>query len=118
MKSAENQLKQGAEHDNRQQRGNDFADVIRQGVHKFRRDLTGVLKVGNSDLRVAGVAARVENAEQQDREHRADAAQRDETEAVVLCAAVAADRRKTDTERHDERNSDRAGGDAARVERD
>lgn len=75
VKSAENQLKQGAEHDDRQQRGNDFADVIRQGVHKLGRDLTGVLKVGNGDLRVAGVAARVEDAEQQDREHRADAAQ-------------------------------------------
>ena len=87
-------------------------------MNKFRCDLASVLELRNCDLRIASVAARIKNAEQQDRKHGADAAQCDQAEAVILCAAVASYRGETNAERHDKRNRDRAGRNTARIECD
>ena len=115
-KALKDQLKYPTECNDRQQGGNDLAYVVRQRMDKFRCDLAGVLELRNCDLRITSVAARIKNAEQQDREHGADAAQCDQAEAVILCVAVASYRSETNAERHDERNRDRAGRNTARIE--
>ena len=60
----------------------------------------------------------VEDAEQQHHQDRPDAAQRDETEAVVIVPLRAADGRHADAQRHDKRHGDGPGRDAAGIERD
>ena len=77
VKALKDQLKYRTECNDRQQGGNDLTYVVRQRMDKFRCDLAGVLELRNCDLRITSVAARIKNAEQQDRKHGADAAQCD-----------------------------------------
>ena len=48
----------------------------------------------------------IKDAKQQYRKDRTDTAKRHQAKAVVLCIAVAADRSESDTQSHDERDSD------------
>ena len=91
MESTENQLKHRAEQDDWHQCGQNLVYVRGQLHHKCVRCLTSVLHVRHGHCRVACTVCRIENAKQQHRQHRPDAAQRNQTKAVLLCAAIASD---------------------------
>ena len=91
MESAENQLKYRAEQDDWHQCGQNLVYVRGQLHHKCVCCLTGVLHIRHGHCRVACTVCRIENAKQQHRQHRPDAAQRNQTKAVLLCAAIASD---------------------------
>ena len=103
--------------DDRQHGDRHFLKVHRDRTEKRRAD-HGRARVGYlRELRNAGAVA-VKEPENEHREDRPDGAERHETKAVGLRAAVASDVRYAETEREDERHGHRSGRHAAGVERD
>ena len=110
-------LKDQEEQDDRQQRQRNLFAVFRNPFAKEAEHLCkapGVLRLNG---RVRALAGWIEHAEQQHREDRPDAAERNEAEAVVLRAVAAAHGSNADAERHDERHGDRPGRNPAGVKR-
>ncbi len=81
-------------------------DILR-GDH--RRKLHGI---------IGGLGGMIENSEEHHHENGADAAECDETEAVVAAVLAGTDTGKADAEGHDKGNRHGSGGDAAGVKGD
>ena len=92
--------------------------VLRDGHQELMHHIVGGLDGGDLHRGVDCLGRVVEDAQQQHHQDGSDAAQRDKAEAVVGAVLVAAGGGKTDTQRQDEGDGHRAGGDAARVKRD
>ena len=77
--------------------------------------LHGIADVGQDGRNVGAVAGLERNAQSEHRQNGADGAERHQTKAVVRGMAVGTDGGHADTQRHDERNGDGAGGHAAGI---
>ena len=112
------QLEQHAHRYDRQDAQQHFLRVVRQADGELLRHVTR--RDDRRDLHggIDRIARMVEDAEQQHHQDRPDAAQRDQTEAVVIVPLRGAQRRHADAQRHDKRHGDRPRRDAAGVKRD
>ena len=112
------QLEQHAHRYDRQDAQQHFLRVVRQADGELLRHVARCDDRRDLHSGIDRIARMVEDAEQQHHQDRPDAAQRDQTEAVVIVPLRGAQRRHADAQRHDKRYGDRPRRDAAGVKRD
>ena len=113
----EENLENQKESENRSQRGENFDGIIQKGILELHPKLARAGDIRYVQRRV-GAGGRMENQTQnQHREDRSDRTKRNQAEIVVSVGFTFAHGGKTDTQRHDERHGDGAGGHAAGIER-
>ena len=108
----ESHLAQQEEHHDHAQSDEDLLTGVHRGVQIGPQDVGADGVVGD---RVGQVIA-CEDAQNENCQHGAHGAERNEAEAVVLAARIAQNTGDTDAQCHDEGHGDGAGGDAAGVE--
>ena len=108
-------LKQREYTDNGERTLKNLTDIVREGLHKFQGDILRGKNRRKLDRVVGGFGWMIEDAEQHDHQNRSDAAERDETEAVIRVVPGAQNGRKADAEGHDKGNGHGSCGDAAGI---
>ena len=109
------QLENHKDRDNRQDGHGDLQNVMRETMHEFPRNVLCRNDLRNLRRRIYGVLRIIKASEQRNRQNRADARQRNQTEAVIRRVLITANRRHAYAHRHDERHRNRPRRHAARV---